>query len=164
MAQYTMVLLLQLLVPSISLLLSQQPRLDARPLAHRGGAAAVRMAGVPPNGFEWSDAEKGSPVEQGLKVVDSFLLGRVVRVANHVPAFASLSYFGLISMTMSMPMSAPAMATLKSFVTRAVGPTTNKAFSTLFATPITPAGFVFLIWPLISLLQLVTLTLSALRP
>lgn len=148
---------------TVGLLLSQ-PRLDARPLAqHRG--AALRMAGVPPKGFEWGDREKGTPVEQGLKAADSLLLSRVVRVANHAPTFASLSYFGLISMTMqSMQMPAPAIATLKSVITRAVGPTTNKAFSMFFATPVTPAGFVFLIWPVIALLQLVTVTFSALRP
>jgi len=158
-------MLLQLLLvqPTVGLLLSQ-PRLGARPLAqHRG--VALRMAGVPPKGFEWGDREKGSPVEQGLQVVDSLLLSRVVRIANHAPTFASLSYFGLISMTMqSMTMPAVAVATLKSVLTRGIGPTSNKAFSMLFATPVTPAGFVFLIWPFISLLQLITVTFSALRP
>ena len=45
------------------------------------------------------------------------------------------------------------MATLKTVITRAVGPTTNKAFSQLFATLVNPAPFVFLIWPVIALLQ-----------
>ena len=39
------------------------------------------------------------------------------------------------------------VATLKTVITRAVGPTTNKAFSQLFATLVNPAPFVFLIWP-----------------
>ena len=55
------------------------------------------------------------------------------------------------------------MATLKTVITRAVGPTTNKAFSQLFATLVTPAPFVFLIWPVIALLQLLTVTFSAFR-
>ena len=49
-------------------------------------------------------------------------------------------------------------ATLRAVITRAVGPTTNKAFSMLFLTPVTPAPFVFLIWPVIALLQFLTVS------
>ena len=84
---------------------------------------------------------------------------------NHVPARASLAYFGLISttmMSMPMPMMVGGVATLRSVITRGVGPTTNEAFAALFPTLVTPANFVFLIWPAISLLQLLTLASSAL--
>jgi len=131
-------------------------------------AVAPTMAKVaPPAGFEWGAADKDSTVEAGLLTLDKILISRAVRIANHVPALASLSYFGLISSTMqSMKSMLPPqpVATLESVLTLAVGPTTNKLFSQYFATPVTPAGFVFLIWPVIASLQLLTVAYSALRP
>jgi len=125
----------------------------------------MRVKAQPPTGFLWAD--DGSAVDKldsALEAIDSTLTKRLVRVANHVPALGSLAYFGEISMAMG-PMSMPALATsLRGILTRAVGPTTNKAFSMYFATPVTPASFVFLIWPVIATLQLLTLTWSALRP
>jgi len=125
----------------------------------------MRVKVQPPAGFAW--AEDGSAVDEVdsvLEAVDATLTKRLVRVANHVPALGSLAYFGEISMAMG-PMSMPALATsLRGVLTRAVGPTTNKAFSMYFATPVTPASFVFLIWPVIAALQLLTLTWSAVRP
>lgn len=105
---------------------------------------------------------------RGLKAVDNILVQRFIRVANHIPAFVSLAYFGLISMTMmNMEMNAAAVTTFKEVITRAVGPTSNAAFSSMFPTLVTPASFVFLIWPVISVLQLFTLvesTFFARRP
>jgi len=118
-----------------------------------------------PSGFSW--AEEGSVTDRldsGLAAADSITVNRLVRLANHAPAIASLAYFGEISMAMG-PMSMPALATtLRGVLTRAVGPTTNKAFSVFFATAVTPASFVFLIWPVIAALQAATLAISALRP
>lgn len=109
------------------------------------------------------DRSDPSKVAKGLSTLDRNVLNRVVRLANHAPALASLSYFGLISMTM-LSMSGPSMmATFRAVITRGVGPTTNQAFAAMFPTLVTPASFVFLIWPLISVLQLATLGASALR-
>eukprot|EP00592_Proboscia_alata_P020087 CAMPEP_0194402522 /NCGR_PEP_ID=MMETSP0176-20130528/1231_1 /TAXON_ID=216777 /ORGANISM="Proboscia alata, Strain PI-D3" /LENGTH=288 /DNA_ID=CAMNT_0039199921 /DNA_START=109 /DNA_END=975 /DNA_ORIENTATION=- len=60
--------------------------------------------------------------------------------------------------------SEPMMATLLSLLTRNVGMTSNAAFATLFPTVVTPAGFVFLIWPFIAVSQVITLALSILKP
>lgn len=85
-----------------------------------------------------------------------------------MPALLSLSYFGLISMAsmMSMgPMSnGAAEATLSSVLVSTVGPTTNASFAAMFPTLVTPAPFVFLVWPLIAVLQLITVSVSALFP
>jgi len=56
------------------------------------------------------------------------------------------------------------MATLASVITRNVGPTTNAQFAAQFSTLVTPASFVFLIWPFIAAVQALTLTASILRP
>lgn len=150
-----------LALQACSLLL--QPPLPSRVHVQRATTAHMRIS--PPNGFEWGEQDRERVSDRALAAFDSLAVQRVVRLGNHAPAFASLSYFGLISMTMqSMQMPQMAVATLKSVITRAVGPTTNKAFSTLFATPVTPAGFVFLIWPVISALQLLMVSYSALRP
>lgn len=103
-----------------------------------------------------------------LNKLDSLLINPLTRVANHAAAVSSLSYFGLISMTM-MSVTAgggmPAMAaTFRAVITRSVGMTSNQAFSRQFSTLVTPANFVFLIWPAIAALQLGALTLSILRP
>ena len=130
-----------------------------------------------------------------LSTVDKVVLDRVIRVANHVPALASLSCeraaedsslqkclltacaqcalrftsfrcstdFGLISMTQMMAQQPSMMATFRAVITRAVGPTSNAMFSAMFSTLATPASFVFLIWPVIGALQLLTVLFSALR-
>ena len=102
-------------------------------------------------------------VDDALDLVDEQVTSRVVRLANHAPAFASLSYFGLISSSMMMPAQMPAY-NLMYVLTRSVGPTSNAAFAATFPTLVTPANFVFLIWPVIAVLQLATVTWSALRP
>ena len=102
-------------------------------------------------------------VDDALDLVDELVTSRVVRLANHAPAFASLSYFGLISSSMMMPAQMPAY-NLMYVLTRSVGPTSNAAFAATFPTLVTPANFVFLIWPVIAVLQLATVTWSALRP
>jgi len=104
-----------------------------------------------------------------LLILDKYVIKRIIRIANHVPALASLSYFGLISMSSMMnmgPMSSvePIKATLSSVLTQVVGPTTNSMFAQLFPTYVTPANFVFLVWPVISILQLLTVSISALNP
>lgn len=146
-------------------LLAQPVLASTRPCLSRGPTSIMRAA--PPAGFEWGNKDREAVPERLLRQLDREVLDRVVRVGNHVPAFTSLAYFGLISMTMQtmqMPAMGPMVATLKTVITKAVGPTTNKAFSQLFATRITPAPFVFLIWPVIALLQLLTVTFSAFRP
>ena len=94
-----------------------------------------------------------------LAKMDKLALQPLIRLGNHATAIASLAYFGLISTTMmSIAMgSGPAMkmvVTLKDVITRGVGPTSNAQFSAAFSTLVTPANFVFLIWPVISVLQL----------
>ena len=131
-----------LLTPPV--LASTRPRLSRGP--------SPMMAAAPPGGFEWGVKDREALPDRLLKELNP-VLDRVVRLGNHVPAFTSLAYFGLISMTMGgppMPAMGPMVATLKTVITKAVGPTTNKAFSQLFATLITPAPFVFLIWPVSS--------------
>ena len=158
-----MVLFLLALHPPGALL--TQPLLaSTRPCLSRGPSSIMRSA--PPAGFEWGNKDREAAPDRLLRQLNP-VLDRVVRVGNHVPAFTSLAYFGLISMTMQnmqMPAMGPMVATLKTVITKAVGPTTNKAFSQLFATLVTPAPFVFLIWPVIALLQLLTVTFSAFRP
>ena len=99
-----------------------------------------------------------------LETVDNLLTSRAVRLANHASALTSLAYFGLVSSTMQLPGARMPMATLASVITQRVGPTTNADFSRLFATLVTPAPYVFLIWPLIAALQVVTLGISIVRP
>jgi len=104
----------------------------------------------------------GNKVTRNLGRADKYLLSRLIRIANHVPALMSLSYFGLISMAsmMSMgPMKAGCDVTLSNVLTRTVGATTNAEFAALFPTLVTPASFVFLVWPLIAVLQLITVSI-----
>ena len=104
-------------------------------------------------------------VRMSTPLADTVVVSRVVRLANHASAAASLAYFGLVSSTMQLPNAhMPMMATLASVITRNVGPTTNAQFAANFGTLVTPAGFVFLIWPFIAALQLLTLAVSILRP
>jgi len=99
-----------------------------------------------------------------LAPADRVIVSRAVRVADHASALASLAYFGLVSSTMQMPGMRMPLATLASVITRRVGPTSNAAFASAFGTLVTPASYVFLIWPLIAALQLLTLAASLLRP
>ena len=149
-------LLLALQYPNALLI---QPHASTRPCLSR---VSPTMRVAPPAGFEWGSADKEATADRLLRQLDP-VLDRVVRVGNHAPAFASLAYFGVISMTMQAMRMPEMAATLKAVLTKAVGPTTNKAFSQLFATLITPAPFVFLIWPVIALLQLLTVSFSAFR-
>lgn len=109
----------------------------------------------------------GNRVTKNLGRADTLFLNRFIRIANHVPALLSLSYFGLISMASMMsvgPMKSGCDATLLNVLTRTVGATTNAEFAALFPTLVTPASFVFLVWPLIAALQLITVTVSAILP
>lgn len=92
------------------------------------------------------------------------LVSRIVRVANHAPAFLSLSFFGLVSMSSMMPGVMSVKPTLTSVLTQGVGPTTNRLFAEYFPTLVTPPGFIFLVWPTIAFVQIVTLFYSALQP
>ena len=102
------------------------------------------------------------------KIEDAFgpsrnrgLVSRVIRLANHVPAFLSLAYFGLVSMSSMMPDVMPVKPTLASVLTKNVGPTTNRLFADYFPTLVTPPSFIFLVWPTIAAVQVVTLVYSA---
>lgn len=109
----------------------------------------------------------GNKITSDLAWIDKKILSRIIKLANHAPALLSLSYFGLISMASMMgmgPMTPGSEATLSSVLTRTVGPTSNATFAALFPTLVTPASFVFLVWPLIAFLQLITLSISALLP
>mmetsp|Transcript_57536 Transcript_57536/g.171605 ORF Transcript_57536/g.171605 Transcript_57536/m.171605 type:complete len:372 (-) Transcript_57536:152-1267(-) len=105
-------------------------------------------------------------VDSTLEVIDNLILKRLVRFANHVPALASLYYFGLISTSSMMgPSVAPiGEATLAGVLTKYVGMTSNAEFSAMFPTLVTPANPIFLVWPIISVLQLLTVSVSALKP
>lgn len=146
-----------LLVSPFAAALNVAPIRPAKaPLFAKMGAAR------PPAGFEWGATDKPGALDK----LDTEVVSRVLRFAAHAPAFGSLAYFGLISSTMmnmmtNVQMAAP-VATLKAVITRGVGPTSQAAFSASFATLATPANFVFLIWPVISVLQAVTLLASAL--
>jgi hypothetical protein len=116
-----------------------------------------------------------SPSSLGVSISSSFegalapsskpgLLSRLIRVGNHVPAFLSLAYFGLVAMTSMMPGMASVQPTLTSVLTKAVGPTNNRMFADYFPTLVTPPSFVFLVWPTIALVQFLTLVYSSLQP
>lgn len=98
-----------------------------------------------------------------LSRVDNLITKPLVRLGNHAAAIISLSCFGLISTTMMTAMK-PTPFTIAGAIMKNVGPTSNRAFSQYFATLVTPANYVFLIWPVIAALQLVTVALSILRP
>eukprot|EP00618_Florenciella_parvula_P024959 CAMPEP_0119475682 /NCGR_PEP_ID=MMETSP1344-20130328/6477_1 /TAXON_ID=236787 /ORGANISM="Florenciella parvula, Strain CCMP2471" /LENGTH=376 /DNA_ID=CAMNT_0007509257 /DNA_START=70 /DNA_END=1200 /DNA_ORIENTATION=+ len=100
-----------------------------------------------------------------LQKLDELVVSRGVRLANHAAAISSLACFGLVSMSMAMPSTGmPAgMATLASVITKNLGTTSNAQFSLYFATSITPASYVFLIWPVIAAVQAITLAISILR-
>ena len=102
--------------------------------------------------------------EETLRRADELATSRLIRLANHGTAIASLAYFGLVSSTMQMPSMRMPMADLAGLITRRVGPTSNSAFARAFPTLVTPASYVFLIWPAIAALQLLTLAVSILRP
>lgn len=100
-----------------------------------------------------------------LKQIDAVAVGPILRVANHIPAILSLSYFGLVSMVSMMNggdmTMAEGPATLTSVLARVVGTTSNAEFSTLFPTLVTPSNPVFLIWPVIAATQAIALGASA---
>lgn len=107
----------------------------------------------------------GKNMESKLQVLDSKILNRIIRVANHLPAAATLSYFAIVSMaSMNMGPLCTSQSSLPCALTQQVGSTTNELFAQLFPTLVTPASFVFLIWPVIALLQTITLAVSAFLP
>ena len=101
--------------------------------------------------------------DNSLRELDDVALTGVVRVADHASAVATLSYFGLISMEMMAMRSEGMPATFRAVSTRSVGPVSNARFAAQFPTLVTPANFVFLIWPVIATLQFCTVGLSAFR-
>ena len=108
-------------------------------------------------------------IQKNLANLDKKIFKRILRITNHAPALMSLSYFGLVSMASMMSMgpmanTGQADATLASVLTKAVGSTTNAQFAAMFPTYVTPAPFVFLVWPTIALLQLLTVSVSAIYP
>lgn len=85
----------------------------------------------------WEQRE--STLTNGLRAIDGTLLSRAVRVTSHVPALATLSYFGLVAVTQMMPSKSDliSVVSFKQVITRAVGPTSNAQFSQLFSTLVT---------------------------
>eukprot|EP00308_Calcidiscus_leptoporus_P025561 CAMPEP_0119377640 /NCGR_PEP_ID=MMETSP1334-20130426/45908_1 /TAXON_ID=127549 /ORGANISM="Calcidiscus leptoporus, Strain RCC1130" /LENGTH=314 /DNA_ID=CAMNT_0007396623 /DNA_START=109 /DNA_END=1053 /DNA_ORIENTATION=- len=106
----------------------------------------------------------GHAMAAPLDILDDVVVSRFVRVTTHALSLSSLAYFGLVSTAMQMPGARMPAATIASVITRLVGPTTNAQFSAYFSTLVTPASYVFLIWPVIAFVQLVTLGVSILRP
>jgi len=110
-----------------------------------------------------------------LTKIDQSMVRTLIKLANHIPALASIGYFGLISMAGMMPQqqtqtmasynknNKAAMATIASVLTQNVGTTTNAEFAKYFSTLITPPSWIFLIWPVISVVQLVTVLYSAIQ-
>ena len=137
------------LAPRINAGHALTPRIDAGRLRRPAVATSMSVA----------DKADGA-----LAAADDTVVARGVRVANHASALASLAYFGLVSSTMAAPNARMPMATLASVITRRVGPTTNAQFSEYFATLVTPAPYVFLIWPAIAALQSIAVAVSILRP
>lgn len=103
-------------------------------------------------------------VKDGIYRIDKHIVKRVTRIGNHLPALLSLSYFGLISMNMGGMSAMTLESPLAAALVRPLGSTTSAQFSAFFPTPVTPASFIFFVWPIISALQLLTVTASALRP
>eukprot|EP00557_Chaetoceros_sp_GSL56_P001444 CAMPEP_0176498606 /NCGR_PEP_ID=MMETSP0200_2-20121128/12420_1 /TAXON_ID=947934 /ORGANISM="Chaetoceros sp., Strain GSL56" /LENGTH=351 /DNA_ID=CAMNT_0017896843 /DNA_START=70 /DNA_END=1122 /DNA_ORIENTATION=+ len=139
-------------LPRSNILVSSSLALSSKPLLEESNCPVTKF---------------GNKITKDLAWFDKTILSRIIKVANHAPALLSLIYFGVVSMASMMgmgPMTPNSEATLSSVLTRTVGPTSNAAFAALFPTLVTPASFVFLVWPLISLLQLITLSISALLP
>ena len=63
-----------------------------------------------------------------------------------------------------MPNVMPVQPTITSVLTKNVGPTTNRLFADYFPTLVTPPSFIFLVWPTIVAVQVLTLLYSALQP
>lgn len=102
-------------------------------------------------------------VENILKVIDLTLLKRfLIPIANHVPTALTLAYFGVVSSVSMMGMSSFDENTLLSVLSKNIGSTSNTEFSQLFPTLVTPANFVFLVWPFLSVVQLFTVLISSL--
>jgi hypothetical protein len=106
-----------------------------------------------------------------LTTVDAYFTNRFLRLIQHVPALSSLFLFGFISSVSMMgkqALSDSSLSTMSSSLWTAlaqyVGPTSNAALAQMFPTFVTPAPLVFLIWPIIAILQLLTLSLSILFP
>lgn len=124
-------------------------------IPQRSSSLSVRMAAIK------NLAEEVQPL---LKKADEKILDRTIRIANHLPVLGSLLYFGLISMKSMMGAVPQASNVVISAITSYVGPTSARAFSDKFPTLVTPARYVFYIWPIISAVQLVTVGISALEP
>lgn len=83
----------------------------------------------------WS--KRDPAIASTMKTIDGLLLEKVIRIMNHVPAMASLSYFVLISVTQMMGRQPSMLATFRDVITRSVGPVSNSQFSQLFSTLVT---------------------------
>ena len=118
----------------------------------RGGGAPLRIG-------RWvrTYAVDGA-VEEAVAAIDEAVADRLIGVASHATAAASLAFFGLLSTSMMMP-GADA-SKLASALTASLGPTSNQAFAAKFPTFVTPASYVFLVWPVITLLQATSLARS----
>ena len=115
--------------------------------------------------LEEEEASLQKSVRNGLESIDKNVLKRAIRIGNHGPTLISLVYFGLMSMVSNMPAGTSLnLSPTAAALTRRIGPVTNAEFSAFFPTKVTPASFVFYAWPLISVLQLLTVGISALRP
>jgi len=130
------------------------------PIRHRTVTRPIMMTLTGTDGTLKASTTGISPLQK----LDEIVISRGVRLANHAAAIVSLAYFGLVSATMGMPSANMPMATLASVLTKNLGATSNAQFSSYFATSITPASYVFLIWPVIAAVQAITLAISVLKP
>ena len=145
--------LITLLVLPADALLAPRAAITMAPrVAHRAPVTVLGSTRKRPQG------------KRPLDLADDVATSRIVRLANHATLVGSLAYFGLVSSTMQLPGARMPMATLASVITQRVGPTTNAQFSTYFSTLVTPAPYVFLIWPFIAAVQALTVAISILRP
>ena len=115
------------------------------------------------NNSNYKVGQRSGLITRTTQRLDTWIVHRVIKVANHIPTLASIAYFGLISMAMMMKPAGGSSASLVSVLTQQLGATSNLEFSVYFATLITPPAWIFFIWPFIALIQVLTVVYSALR-
>jgi len=163
---------------SVLLLQQPPPSLLLRPYCSSSSSSSSSSNFYSSINSNIDESNNDSTSNNGITIltkIDQSMVRTLIKLANHIPALASIGYFGLISMAGMMPHqqtqtmasnnknNKAAMATLASVLTQNVGTTTNAEFAKYFSTLITPPSWIFLIWPVISVVQLVTVLYSAIQ-